>query len=279
MTTAIQTAEKAKVFRSFLENPAVLQELAKALPPGLSAQRLVRQALTLVQNNPQLLECTHLSLLSGIMQAAELGLELTGGLGHAYLVPRNDKRLRAKVAAFQPGWKGLVKLALQSGTISSFPVRTVYERDEFDLEFGTANKITHRPARGGRGRPVGYYAAVLYKDGGADFEYMTREECESHRDKYSQSGDYSPWATAFDEMSQKTVVRRLCRRLSLCPEAQRVASLDEADEHQHRFQGARTAHVAALVAEQAAPLLLDGAPGADAGEPHVPEDSDERGGV
>jgi recombination protein RecT len=278
MTTAIEKSERVKALRSFLDNPSVLAEVSKALPAGLDARRLVRQTLTLVQQNPGLLDCTPMSVLSGLMQAAELGLELTGGLGHAFLVPRYDKRVRAKVAAFQPGWKGLVKLAFQSGNIGTFPVRTVYEHDEFDIEFGTANRITHRPAKGERGKAVGYYAAVQYRGGGDDFEYMTREEVDAHRAKYSQAGEYSPWATAFDEMAQKTVVRRLCRRLSLCPEAQRVASLDEAEEHRLRFAGARTVEVAGAIEAQAAPLLLDGTPGGDA-EDYQPAESDEQGGA
>jgi recombination protein RecT len=285
-TTSITPAEQAKTLRGFLEAPAVLGELQKAMPKGLTPQRLVRQVMSLVQHNPGLLECTQLSILSGMMQAAEMGLELTGGLGHAYLVPRWDKRVRAKVAVFQPGWKGLVKLAFQSGNLSAFPVRSVHANDEFYMLLGTENKIRHVPADGERGEVVGYYAVAMYTGGGADFEYMTVDEAKRHREKYSpsaQSGGYSPWDTSFDEMAQKTVVRRLCRRLSLCPQAQEAASRDEADEAQHFQQSlptprSRTQQVAGLLEHQLAPESSEASEAQPEGE-YVPSASDEQGGV
>jgi recombination protein RecT len=214
-----------------LETDAVLGELQKAMPSNMSSSRLIRQVITLVHANPALVECTHMSILAGCMQAAELGLELTGPLGHAYLVPRWDKRLRAKVATFQIGWKGLVALAMRSGQLACLSVRTVHANEPFRILGGTSPRIDHEFVFGNKGEPVGYYAVAVYRGGGSDFEFMSKEDVVAHRQKFAPPGDrQSPWDTSFDAMAEKTVVRKLCRRLSLCPLAQEVASKDEYEE-------------------------------------------------
>lgn len=213
-----------------METAPVLGQISKALPSTMNPNRLVRQAITLAQSNPDILRCSQLSIIAGIMQAAQLGLELSGPLGHAYLVPRKNKRSGLMEVAFQIGWKGLVALAFRSGLISSFPVRTVYERDQFSIMLGTNQEISHTPYLGpdGRGKPIGHYALVKYITGGSDFEYMTIEQIEAHRQRYGGSG--RAWQDSRESMEQKTVVRQLCRRLSLCPEAQNQAVREEYEE-------------------------------------------------
>lgn len=232
MSAPVQTrpnGDGARDLRVVLGSRVILDQVRLALPAGLSPERMVRQAMTLVQKTPGLLECDHVSIIAGLIQAAELGLELSGPLGHAYLVPRYDKHARCKKAVFQVGYRGLANLAFRSGQVASMPVRTVYELDELEIQYGTANALFHRPAKGNRGNAVGYYALAVLKTGGHDFEYLTREEAEFHRQKYAR--DNPIWSSNFDEMASKTAVRKLCDRLPLCPEAQIAASLDRLGEH------------------------------------------------
>lgn len=231
MSKALVPAERVPQLRGYLESKAVIAELAKALPRGLTPQRIVRQTMTLVQKDHKLLGCTDQSILVGLMAAAELGLEMTGPLGHCYLVPRWNKRKKATEAVFQVGWKGLVKLAYQSPALGSLTARSAHANDEFDYSFGTDHSIHHRAARGDRGEATHYYAVAFFASGEKDFEVWTREEVLAHRAKYSpppaDGQDFSAWATAFDAMAVKTVLRKLCSRLSLCPQAQNAAALDE----------------------------------------------------
>lgn len=225
----IVKADDVKSLRTFLESPAVLTQLAKASPNGMKPERLVRQAITLAQANPDLLSCSQLSIIAGIMRAAELGLELSGPLGHAYLVPRTLKGV--KEAVFQTGWKGLVALAFRSGNVSSFPVRTVYAADKLIVKYGVGQTLIHEPdySKADRGEEIGYYAIVNYMAGGFDFEYMTKGEVEAHRKRYKCFGP--TWnGPGYAAMAQKTAVRQLARRLSLCPEAQKQAMEEEYEE-------------------------------------------------
>src|SRR5262245_11420154 len=87
--------------------PAVVGQMNRALPRFLAGQgeRLVRCLFTCVQNGPKLLDCTPISLFGGVIQSGQLGLELGGPLGQAYLIPYG------KSATFVLGYKGAVSLA------------------------------------------------------------------------------------------------------------------------------------------------------------------------
>lgn len=231
MSEQANITTRVKGLRDFLAAPAVLKQVKLALPAGLSPERTVRQLLTVIQKNPVLLQCTDLSILAGLIQAAELGLELSSTLGQAYLVPRWNRQIQAREATFQVGYRGLMALAFRSGQVTAMPVRVVYQNDLFSVEYGTVNQLRHAPAPGNRGDAIGYYAVAVMRGGGHDFEHMTKEEALYHRERYSPKGDrLSPWDTNFDEMALKTCARRLCKRLALSPEAQTAALLDEEGE-------------------------------------------------
>lgn len=62
-------------------------EIKKALPEVMSVERFTRMAQSALSATPQLQECTPLSFLSAMMNAAQLGLEPNTPLGQAYLIP------------------------------------------------------------------------------------------------------------------------------------------------------------------------------------------------
>lgn len=220
--------------RALVESKAMLEQLRLALPSNLSPQRIVRQFLTLVQNNPDLLNCTQASILSGLMQSAELGLEMTGPLGHCFLVPR--RKGDTKVAVFQIGWKGYINLVLRTGMVKSISVRTVYKNDQFHYSLGTSPFINHEPAKSNRGEAIAYYAIAFFKEGDYDFEVMTKEEILEHKNKFVKTNSpYDAWVVAFNSMACKTVCRKLCARLPMCPQASQAAALDDEELSSSRF--------------------------------------------
>lgn len=229
MSGELIVCQDHKELRAFLEAPTLTAYLGTILPPTLTPQRLVRQVLTLAMKTPKLLECTKASLWGGVVQAAELGLELNGVLGQAYLVPRWNGKVKAMEATFQVGYRGLVALAFRSGKIASFPTRTVYKNDTFSVAYGSHGSIRHEPKLDGdRGEVIGYYAVAAFANYGHDFEFMTVAECKAHREKYAANNP--TWDKEFDEMSTKTCVRKLSKRLPQCVEAQHAAMLDEYHE-------------------------------------------------
>jgi recombination protein RecT len=143
---------------------------------------------------------------------------MAGPLGQAYPVPfRNGNVTEAQLIV---GYRGLIRLATNTGLVSFFTAHEVCANDKFEYEYGKSPFLTHRPARGDRGKVEGYYAAVTYRDGGFDFEYMTAAEVHAHKEKYSKGWKRidSPWQTATDEQGKKTVVRRLAKRVPMSPD-------------------------------------------------------------
>ena len=226
--TAIAQRSKVESLRSFLTSETIQRQLTMALPQHLRPERFLRTVMTLVQRTPGLLDCSQVSILAGMMQAAELGLELSGPLGHAYLIPRKGQ------ATFQVGYRGLIELAYRSDRVRHFTARTVYEKDTFDVAYGTNPWIQHKPClTEDPGKPIAYYAAVSLAHGGEDFEVMTHGQVEAHRQKYAaNSRADSPWNTAFDDMARKTVIKKIAKRLPLSAEFVRAVIEDDLAEQQ-----------------------------------------------
>lgn len=245
-------ADKPTTIAGLLTSPAIKQQLALALPKHMTADRLARIALTEVRKVPKLAQCDQTSFLGAIMQCAALGLEPGGALGHAYLLPF-DKRQKVggqwKTVGTDVqliiGYRGMIDLARRSGQIQSLEARAVYAADKFDVELGLDSRLVHRPAWDAedRGALTFVYAVAKLKDGGLQFEVMSRAEIEKVRAQ-SKAAQNGPWVTHFEEMAKKTVVRRLFKYLPVSIEIQRAVGLDEQAE---------------AGVQQDNPLVIDGA--------------------
>jgi recombination protein RecT len=223
------TAAKQQTLKELLTKAA--PSLAAVAPKHLSADRLVKIALSATSRNPDLHACSAASILRAVMQGAEMGLEVGGLMGDCYLVPFRNKHTKQVEAQCIPGYRGLIRLARNSGQIRCIEAHVVYEHDIFDLEYGGAQPIKHRPniLVEDRGRVICVWAKATFKDGGEQVEVMTLPELERIR-KRSQAADDGPWVTDTAEMQRKTVVRRLCKYLPLSPELAKAVSQDEAVE-------------------------------------------------
>lgn len=238
-TQVATQSEQPKTIAGLLTDPKIKAQMALALPKHVTADRLARIALTEVRKIPKLAQCDQTSFLGAIMQCAALGLEPGGALGHCYLIPFENKRQNRTEVQFIVGYRGMIDLARRSGQILSIEARAVYDKDHFEVELGLDSKIVHRPDwnASNRGQLTFVYAVAKLKDGGVQFDVMSRAEIEAIRDKsqgYSVAKRYardgvinSPWATNFEEMAKKTVVRRLFKYLPVSIEIQRAVGMDE----------------------------------------------------
>jgi len=189
------------------------QQFALAMPKGLEATQLVRDALTCLKQTPKLAEATPQSVLGSLMTCAQLGLR-PGVLGQAWVLPYWDKRSRTYVAQLIVGYKGFVELAYRSGQIATIVARTVYEGDTFDVEYGLDEKLIHKPAlTGERSTPVAHYAMVKLANGGRSFWVMTEDEVQAWKRKYAPTNKdgavVGPWKSDYEAMARKTCLLRL----------------------------------------------------------------------
>ena len=203
------------------------KQFATALPKHINSERFVRIAITTIRQNPKLAKCNQESLLGALMVSAQLGLE-PGTLGQCYLIPFENKKAGTVECQFQIGYKGLIELLRRSGQLSDIYSYTVYENDDFNIEYGLSRTLTHKPNFDERGEIKGFYAVAILKDGTKAFEYMTKEEIVKHEEKY-RKGSYKNdvWNKNFEEMAQKTVVKKLLKWLPVSVEFLDMINKDE----------------------------------------------------
>jgi len=227
-----QRQERQKTLANKIER--MKPEIGRVIPRHLNPERVARIAVTVMRRTPKLAECTEASFLGALMTCAQLGLE-PGPLGHAYLVPHKNHRRNCtdkrncdciSEVTFIPGYRGLVDLARRSGQVSTIFAKVVRQGDHFDYEFGLNPRLEHKPTADVDKPLTHVYAVIRYKDGGVDFDVMTRAEVERIR-RRSRASDDGPWKTDYDEMSKKTVLRRACKTAPMSIEYQQAVANDE----------------------------------------------------
>lgn len=215
--------------------------LAKVVPSGTSPDRIMSIALRAFNANPTLRECTINSLFAATITCAMLGLEPNTPLQHIHLIPRKNNRKGTVEVQIVLGFQGLLELARRSGQIETIAARAVYSNDPFDIEYGVADTILHKPAKvGDRGEMIGCYAVAKLKGGGYQFEWMTVGEINRVRDasdgyrvameqaaKYKRPPKGNPWIEHFEAMARKTLIRRICKYLPISVDMAAAVELDE----------------------------------------------------
>lgn len=200
---------------------AKMPQIAQMLPAGLDAERFRRVAIQALVKNPDLWQCTPISIVTAIVEAAQLGLEPTGLLGGAFLVPYNvnvgnrDNPRYEKRAQLIVGYRGLAELAWRTDQMR-IEARVVHRGDEFAYAFGTDPFIRHIPQMVDPGEVTHVYAVASLRGGGRQFEVMSLEQVEAIRDRARHRNPV--WDSDFEEMARKTAVRRLVKYLPLSPQ-------------------------------------------------------------
>lgn len=236
-TQQVTKKSPAGELAAFLASPGMKSQLAAALPRHMTPERMARIVTTEVRKTPQLLKCERNSFLGAVIQCAQLGLEPGNSLGHAYILPfekrekRNGQWVTVRTdAQLIIGYRGMIDMARRSGQIISISARAVRLGDEFNYRFGLEEDVTHVPSdEAGDAAITHVYAVARLRDGGVQFEVMSRQQIEAVQAQ-SKSKDSGPWKTHWEEMAKKTVIRRLFKYLPVSVEIQRAVTLDESAE-------------------------------------------------
>lgn len=229
-------------------------EIARALPRHLNPDRMARIATTCLRQTPALARCTPESFLGALLTCSQLGLE-PGPTGDAYLVPYGQ------VCTFVPGYRGLIRLARNSGQLRDIWAEVVYSNDDFEYTLGLHRDMIHKPAKGERGKPIYVYAAAELSDGGRPFVVMSVDDVEAIRAR-SKAGRNGPWVTDWAAMAKKTAVKQLAKWLPLSAELAAAVSLD----------GSVRTDIGQLVDVE--PAFIEGELDSDTAPPAAPVDDD-----
>jgi recombination protein RecT len=207
----VSTAIETTVF-----TPAIRAKFQDLLPTGLKDDhvRLIELAVRACHDE-KLKGCSYDSMIESVTQSAQLGIPCDGV--HGALVPYGGK------CQFQAMYPGLIDCARRTGEINRVNAQLVYECDTFDIDLGSAPKLTHKPDyKGDRtlGNCTGAYAVAEWADGGTEFEFMTRDEILAI--KANVKAKNGPWfqngEVAEGQMWKKTPLRRLMKRLPMSVE-------------------------------------------------------------
>lgn len=247
MNTAVAATEPPRtpvqLFVGSVLSSGKREEIARALPAHIQFDRFERNLANAVMREPKLLRVDPRVVFREVCKIAALGLVLDPQLGEAYLIVDRHNDVQARV-----GYRGLMKLAHQSGKVSAIYAHDICEFDHCKISLGTEKNIVHEPDfMKPRGQVGAYYAVVRFKDGTTDFEPMSLNEINAIRDRSDAYRAFSkglikstPWATDPGEMGKKTVLRRMLKRVPMSPDLESALSMeDEADERDKFIEPSR----------------------------------------
>lgn len=196
--------------------------------------RLIRIAYNAIATDEKLLQCTHVSILGGVMEALKLGLTLGGPMQEAWLIPFMNNKKNVLEATFIVGYQGYRNIIDRAKSTLDLHPRVVYANDEFDFQFGDRPFIHHRPhwfvGRPQRGELVAVYAVAHLRGGGLQMEILPKSEVDEHRNR-SRAKNNGPWVTDYDSMALKTSLRKIAKYLPKSSDllARALALDDKAD--------------------------------------------------
>lgn len=183
---------------------------------GISPQEFMVKVLNAVKKNQELLKCTPQSLFGSILYFAEIGLPFNTPEGFGYILPFVNKGVTEATPII--GYKGLIEMAYRNTKVKALRIQSVYEKDEFEYEYGTQEFIKHRPCKTGeRGKLTAVYAIAQVEGINPLFVVVHRPELEKIQG-LSKSGksQYSPYnngTDVFNIMQAKVAIKLLFKTL------------------------------------------------------------------
>lgn len=178
-------------------------------------------AAQIINGNDKLMETDMNSRLQSVLNVAQIGLTLNPAAKEAYLIPRFVK---GKILCqFMPSYIGLTKLLTDAGAIRNVYANVVYDGDEFDIEIGSEQKVTHRPhilSGKAKGNIKAVYSVAILPTGEKQIDYMDiaelheiRERSETYKAFIANKIKSCTWVTDESEMMRKTMIRRIYKYL------------------------------------------------------------------
>jgi recombination protein RecT len=225
MVNEIKVQQKQGI-NTFLQSDAVKHNIMSVVGEK-DSQRFISSVVSAVQSNPQLADCSNSSILSAALLGHSLKLPQSPQLQMFYLVPFNntkkvkdengrEKEIKVKEAVFQLSYRGYLQLAMRSGQY-----RKINACDIREGELKSFNPITEEYVfeaitdyEKRKLLPVvGYYAYFEMNNGYRKELYWSKEQMDAHAKRYSMAyrkgWSSSFWASDFDAMALKTMLRQL----------------------------------------------------------------------
>lgn len=226
----LRAATPARTVADYIGRDDVQTAIKAVIPRSLTPERLTQICISAINQTPRLAECSVESILSCVMKCSQVGLEPSNvnGLGLCYILPYRSRS--GMQAQFILGYKGIIKLALQSGYVTSIKAQAVYEGDEFaswEDETGQHFRfVADLDAEHSEKTLRLVYCVAQLKAGGFVFEQMRKGDVDAIRAR-SKASTSGPWVTDYEQMALKTVIKRTAKYLPLGTTEQSAVQADE----------------------------------------------------
>lgn len=206
------------------------------------------------------------TIRNAVTNIALTGATLNPALQQAFLIPRRISGVMTCCLDFS--YRGLIKIAVESGSVYDISAVVVHEGDEFYYEMGLNPDIKHVPINK-TDKVTHVYAIATIHHGIKKFEVMTVAEVEKIR-KTSQFPNSLMWEDFYGEACKKTVIKRLYK---LLPQTDRMSTavhvvnqhegIDLKDQNnrggnaaklQEKFEETEEAEIKDILATETAPV-------------------------
>lgn len=245
-TKAVKPIEKLK---SILYADSVQEQFRNVLKENAGA--FVASIIDLYNTDKTLQACDPKAVVMEALKAASLKLPINKQLGFAYIIPYKDGKTGQYVPTFQLGYKGYIQLAMRTGAYKYINADVVYEGELVKYDKLTG-EIEIDPSKRVSDKKIGYFAYIETLNGFRKTLYMSIEEVTKHAQRYSKSygSKNSVWATDFDAMALKTVLRLLLSKYGIMSiEMQTAIAEDMVDAADRAIKGEEIEEETAIEAD------------------------------
>jgi recombination protein RecT len=201
-------------------------------------------AIQAIQANEKLFQCEPRTVQNAIINVASIGLTLQPALGYAYLVPesvkykdQNNKEYWVQECSLKVSFKGLMKIATDSGSIKWCKAEVVKEKDTFEYK-GPCSMPNHiMQPFADRGATVGVYCIAKTHDGDYLVDIMGSAEIAKIKNAAKTKYVWDAWP---DEMAKKAIIKRASKQW---PKTDQSDRLDQAIEVVNEYEGSESMDV------------------------------------
>ena len=177
------------------------------------------------------------SVKNAVINIAAVGLTLNPATHYAYLVPRGGQ------ICLDISYRGLIKIATDSGSIKWAKAELVYSGDTFAYK-GPSQMPEHTadPFSKERGDVIGVYCVAKTRDNDFLVETMTIDELTKIRDEASAAANKGPWKSYFGEMCKKCVIKRAQKTWPMSERHERLQTAVNVINETEGSEWAETSH-------------------------------------
>lgn len=195
---------------------AALEAKGMFLQAGQNDEKWIQEigfALQTLRGNDLLQKCDPASIRNAVANIALTGATLNPVLAQAYLVPRENK------CCLDFSYRGLLKIAMDSGSVRSIQASVVYDFDIFDYQEGTETFIHFKrnlsppeefsadPTKAFWKHLLCVFSIATLHDGSKDHLILPAWKIEKVRNTSKAKSDRAPWGQWPEEQARKTIIK------------------------------------------------------------------------